>query len=157
MATKSETRPKTSSQTLRIEKRFNADPRRVFRAFTDPAVLKTWWGPAGCTTPRADLDVRPGGAYAIDMKMPDGAVYALRGTFREVTEPSRLVYTWSWGNGGYAGIETLVTLEFVAEGKGTLLRVTHTNMTDDEMHNDHRDGWTSSLARLEAHFAGAPA
>ena len=34
----------------------------------------------------------------------------VRGTFREVTEPSRLVYTWSWENGGYAGIETLVTL-----------------------------------------------
>lgn len=111
-----------TDHTLRLERRFRAAPDRVFRALTDPAILKTWWGPPGFTTPRAELDVRPGGAYAIDMQAPSGNNLRIRGTFREVVAPSRLVYTWAWQDGGYAGVATLVALDFVADGTVTLLR-----------------------------------
>jgi uncharacterized protein YndB with AHSA1/START domain len=155
MSTKTKTT--AADQTLRLERRFKAPPERVFRAFTDAETLKKWWGPEGFTTPRADLDVRPGGAYAIDMRSPDGGVYRIRGEFREVVPPSRLVYTWSWQDGGYGGVATLVTIDFIADGKATLMRLSHARMTSDEMLGDHRDGWTKSLDRLEALCQGGVA
>lgn len=138
-----------AERTLRLERRFAAAPARVYRAFTDPAELKRWWGPEGFTTPEAKLDVRVGGAYALTMKAPDGALYYLSGAFRVVDPPKRLVYTWTWKEGGYGGVPTLVTLDFKADGKGTLLRLTHEAMTSEEMLGDHKDGWTSALDKLE--------
>ena len=138
-----------AEHTLRLERRFAAAPARVFRAFTDPAELKKWWGPEGFTTPEATLDVRVGGAYALIMKAPSGKLHHVAGTFRAVEPAKRLVYTWAWREGGYAGVPTLVTLEFVADGKGTLLRLTHEGMTSAAMADDHNGGWSGCLARLE--------
>ena len=140
----------STDHTLRLERRFKAAPDKVFRAFTDPAILRTWWGPPGFTTPRADLDVRPGGAYAIDMQAPSGTIMRIRGTFREVVAPSRLVYTWAWQEGGYAGMATLVTLDFLADGAGTRLRLSHAMMTSADMAGDHGKGWNACLDRLAA-------
>lgn len=145
-ATKTATADK---QTLRLERRLAAPPARVYRAFTNPNELRKWWGPEGFTTPEATLDVRVGGAYALTMKAPDGDLYYLSGKFRVVDPPQRLVYTWAWKEGGYGGLQTLVTLEFEADAKGTLLRVTHEAMTSDEMLGDHKDGWSSALGKLE--------
>jgi uncharacterized protein YndB with AHSA1/START domain len=137
-----------ATQTLRLERRFAAPPERVYRAFTKVEELRKWWGPEGFTTPRATLDVRPGGKYAITMKAPSGDLYHLAGVFKVVEPAKRLVYTWSWRDGGYADIPTLVTLEFVPDGKGTLLRVTHEAMISDEMVGDHKGGWSGALDRL---------
>ncbi len=149
------TASKTADQVLRLERRFEAAPERVFDAFTKPEQLKQWWGPEGFTTPKAKLDVRAGGAYAIDMKAPSGEIYRVRGTFRTVERPKRLVYTWAWQEGSYADLPTLVTLEFLAKGKGTLLRITHEGMTTAEMVDDHKGGWSSTLERLAAMLAAA--
>jgi len=144
-----------AKHTLRLERRFAAPPERVYRAFTEPEELRRWWGPTGFTTPRIKLDVRPGGAYALTMKAPSGKLHHLAGVYKVVEPNRRLVYTWSWQEGGYAGIPTTVTLEFLPEGKGTRLRVTHEAMTSAEMVDDHKGGWSSCLDRLAELCKGA--
>ena len=42
-------------------------------------VKEQWWGPAGFTNPRCEVDVRPGGVLCIDMRGPDGTVYPMAG------------------------------------------------------------------------------
>ena len=48
---------------LTISRVFDAPRALVFRAFTDPDRLATWWGPSGNSLPRDEIefDVRPGG------------------------------------------------------------------------------------------------
>ncbi|MGH7408469.1 MAG: SRPBCC family protein, partial [Candidatus Methylomirabilales bacterium] len=116
---------KAAEATLRLTRTLAAPRERVFRAWTEPSELKRWWGPDGYATPSAEEDLRVGGKYRLGMrKLPDGGVFYLAGTFREVRPPERLVYTWVWEGSPELG-ETLVTVEFRTRGKATEIRLTH--------------------------------
>ena len=141
---------------LKLTRRFQAPREAVFRAFTVAEELKAWWGPKGFTCPVAQLDVRPGGRYHIEMLSPDGNIFKLDGEFREVTSPSRLVYTWTWGEGDMAGLETLVTLEFRDLGAdGTELSLTHQMLPGAEWVERHEHGWSGGFDRLAEVLAAA--
>lgn len=64
---------------------------RVFRAFTDPALLAGWWGPEGFTNTFHFFDPRPGGEWRFTMRGPDGAEYSMEKVFEEVAAPERIV------------------------------------------------------------------
>ena len=55
---------------LVISRIIDAPRERVFKAWTDPELLKQWFAPLPYTTPIAELDVRPGGANLILMRDP---------------------------------------------------------------------------------------
>ena len=84
---------------LVITRVFNAPRELVWRAWTDPRILKKWWGPRGVTNPTCEWDARPGGKINIVMLAGKelgnfaGQKWPMNGTFREVTPQSRLVYT----------------------------------------------------------------
>ena len=65
----------------------------VFKAWTEPKHLAQWWGPRGMTNPVCEVDLRPGGAYRIVMRSPDGVDYPVRGVYLEIVESERLVFT----------------------------------------------------------------
>lgn len=136
--------------TLQVTRRFKAPREAVFKAFTDPETLRRWWGPPGFTCPVARVDARPGGRYYIEMVSPTGSVHRLGGTFREVSPPGRLVYTWAWLQGETPGHETLVTIELHAVGGETELRLRHDGFESTSSRDSHRGGWTGCFDRLEA-------
>lgn len=68
-------------------------PERAFEAFSDPAQLALWWGPAGFTTTIHAFDLRPEGEWRFTMHAPDGHDYPNLKVFRAV-EPGRLVSLW---------------------------------------------------------------
>jgi uncharacterized protein YndB with AHSA1/START domain len=76
-----------------ITRIFDAPRELVFKAWVDRERLQRWWGPKGFTNPVCEIDPRPGGAILIHMRAPDGVVYPMTGTFREIVEPIRLVFT----------------------------------------------------------------
>jgi uncharacterized protein YndB with AHSA1/START domain len=78
---------------LTITRTFAAPREQVWRAWTDPRHLAAWWGPEGLTNPVCEVDVRPGGSIHIVMRDPDGTDYPMRGEFREIVAPERLVFT----------------------------------------------------------------
>jgi uncharacterized protein YndB with AHSA1/START domain len=80
-----------TAQAFVMTRVFFVPRERMFKAWTDPKLLAQWWGPRHFTNPVCDLDVRSGGAFRIVMRGPDGLEYPLKGTFREVITPSRLV------------------------------------------------------------------
>jgi uncharacterized protein YndB with AHSA1/START domain len=55
---------------LVITRTFDAPRELVFEAFTDPELLKKWWGPHGCTVISCEADPRPGGSWCISMRSP---------------------------------------------------------------------------------------
>ena len=83
----------SSEWDLVIIRVFDAPRELVFKAWTDTKHMAQWWGPNGFTNPVCELDVRAGGAMRIDLRAPNGVVYPMKGVFREVVEPQRLVFT----------------------------------------------------------------
>src|SRR5271165_4278905 len=91
----------------------------VWEAWTNPEHLPHWMlGPDGWTMPVCEIDLRPGGAWHFVWRRDDGTEMEMRGVYREVTPPYRLVATESWGG---PWPETLNTLTLVEnEGKTTV-------------------------------------
>jgi uncharacterized protein YndB with AHSA1/START domain len=144
-----------SAGSLRLRHTFAAPRERVFRAFTDPEELKQWFGPTdGHAIPVAEVDLRVGGRYRIDLLGPSGSLYRIVGEYREIRPPERLVYTWRWEIGEDVG-ETLVTVEFFERGNATDVALTHEGLPTARAREGHEGGWTGSLGRL-ARCVGSP-
>lgn len=145
-----------TTTTLQITRTFNAPRDKVFKAWTEPTVLKRWFAPSDdYSTPIAEVNLRVGGRYRIQMKAPDGSVHTVGGVYREIKAPQKLMFTWAWeeeiscaGTGPEAQRETLVTVEFHDRGGTTELVLTHEYLPDAAARDKHGEGWTGCLNRL---------
>lgn len=142
------------AETLVLKRHLEATPARVFDALTRAEELAAWFGPEAVAIRNLEADVRPGGAYRLEMHYEDGSFYALRGQYLEVDRPSRLVMTWAWENGEYAGQETLVSIMLRAAPGGTQLELTHENLAGIEARDRHEGGWSSTFDSLDKHLGG---
>src|SRR5208282_1297287 len=110
---------KPDDATLILTRMLNAPPELAFQAWTSPEYIQQWMRPEpGMVVPLAIMDLRVGGKYRIQMKMPDGEYFTAAGEFREVKPPERLVYTWDWEKDGCGtefgeveGKPSLITVE----------------------------------------------
>ncbi|MEP7224464.1 MAG: SRPBCC domain-containing protein [Actinomycetota bacterium] len=139
---------------LELSHRYSAPRADVFDAWTNPQVLKRWWAAAPTwETPLAEIDAREGGSYKLSMRTDAGEVHTVSGEFREVRPPERLAYTWSWEQGPEAAMagseETLVIVDFLEDGAGTLVKLTHSGFASEEIRGMHAQGWEAVLANLE--------
>ena len=139
--------------TLRLSRRIAAPREAVFRAWTDPAEVARWYGPATVKAKKVKIDLRVGGAYSLEMHGDDGGVHPLTGVYREVQAPERLVFTWVWGQGDHAGLETLVTVELREADGATELTLIHEHLASAQAAEHHEKGWASSFDCLEKIFA----
>lgn len=137
--------------TVRVARRIPAPRTRVFHAWTDADAIRRWWVPfEGYSVPAAEVDLREGGSYRITMQSAQGDVFALRGTYREVRPPERLVYTWRWeGTRDAQEVgETVVTVEFRELGDATEVVLTHAGFPGARARDGHRTGWSGVLDHL---------
>jgi uncharacterized protein YndB with AHSA1/START domain len=140
--------------TVTITRVLNAPRALVWAAWTDPKQMAQWWGPRGFTNPVCELDLRVGGRIRIDMRAPDGTVYPMTGTFRDVYVPARLVFmAEARDHSGKALLESLTTVTFAEEGGKTRLTV-HAHAVGlapiaPQMLAGMEAGWTQSIDKLE--------
>ena len=134
---------------LELRKVVNATRERVFRAWTELEQIRKWWGPAGFTLPEAQQDLRVGGSYRFAMCSPEGQIHYLKGEYREIQPPEKLVFTWKWDRDGSIP-ETVVTVQLIARGGKTEVVVTHAGFPTQEDLDNHNRGWSSMLERLPA-------
>ena len=137
---------------LEVRRTIRAPRQRVFDAWTKAEELKAWHAPGPLTVSFAEIDLRPGGAYRIHMRTPDGVEHRVSGVYREVDPPKKLVYTWSW-DGENVVKDSVVTLEFYERGNATEVVLRHA-IADDKERASHEQGWTSILDKLEGAFSG---
>lgn len=142
-----ETRP-----SLTLRRRLNAPPALVFAAWTKPEHLVRWFGPGQTIqdSVKAQMDVRVGGTFRIGFKTDDGGYHEVAGTYREVVENSRLVFTWAWHSTPER--ESLVTVTITGEGQQSTLTLLHEHFFDDAARAGHERGWTGTLDKLQALF-----
>ena len=86
------------------------------------------------------------------MRNAEGQTHTAVGTYREISPPTRLVYTWDWVEEEYQVGETLVTVEFKDLGGSTEVVLRHERFPAAEATAAHEEGWTSCLTRLEDVF-----
>lgn len=140
------------SLSLTVKRRIRADAAELFRAWTDPARLRTWWGPGAVRCSEAEMDLRPGGRYRIGNLMPDGKIIWIGGEFEVVEPPHTLVYTWCVDPG--SGAVERVTVRFEEHGAETEVTVIHERIADASTRERHQAGWQGCLDKLQAHLAG---
>lgn len=140
-----------STTPLVLRRTYSHDRCRVFDAFADASALGQWFSPSpDIGTEVVDFDIRVGGCYRIVFALPDGSRNSIRGEFNQIERPIRLCFTWSWEKPDpHAGIETLVTIEFVEDSGNTEVIVSHERLKHEEMKERHSDGWVGALERLD--------
>jgi uncharacterized protein YndB with AHSA1/START domain len=155
MTTVIETVP-TSDRELVLARIIDAPRAKLYRAWTDPELLKQWFAPLPYTTPVAELDVRPGGASLVVMRGPDGKDMPNRGVYLEVVENARLVltdaYTKAWEPSDKPFMTVILTFED-ADGKTKYTaRVRHWTIADRETHEKmgFHQGWGICADQLAA-------
>ncbi len=82
----------TDEQIL-IEREFDAPRELVFRAYTEPELVRRWWPGKRGEMSVAEIDLRVGGAWRYAMLAEGGFEVAFHGEFREIEAPDRLVNT----------------------------------------------------------------
>ena len=83
----------TSNRELVLTRIIDLPPRKLFRAWTEPQLLKQWFCPRPWGVARATLDVRPGGICNVVMLSPEGQEFPNPGVYLEVVANRRLVFT----------------------------------------------------------------
>jgi uncharacterized protein YndB with AHSA1/START domain len=147
------------SVVLRLSRRFAAPRERVFDAWTNPSVLERWWAAAPTwESPAAEVELRPGGRYRLSMRDTEsGVVQTVGGAYTEVRPPDRLAYTWTWEGGPElmrGSEDTLVVVDFVEDGDGTEVVLTHRGFADERIRDLHAGGWSGCLDNLEREVFG---
>ncbi|RPJ51901.1 MAG: SRPBCC domain-containing protein [Chloroflexi bacterium] len=139
---------------LTLTRLFDAPREMVFKAFTDPALLQQWWSPRQFTNTLAELDLRPGGAFLVNMLGPDGVVYPNKGIYREIVQSERLVFTSSAfeDEAGSPLLEVLNTVTFDEENGKTKLSlhavVIRVTPEAEAALAGMKEGWSQSLDKL---------
>jgi uncharacterized protein YndB with AHSA1/START domain len=141
---------------IRIERTFAAPAQAVFAAWTSAEMLRRWYPPgADWDTPVAEVDLRVGGKLRLVMRSPTGDGFGGGGEYREITPPTRLVFTWAWDRPEIGEGMQLVEVEFREHPNGTTTVVmTNRGLIDDESRESHRDGWEGSFDNLVRLLAG---
>lgn len=123
-----------------IERSIDAPPSLVWEALTKPEHLKAWYMPrAWGRVVRAEMDVRPGGIFRIDIAVADGPEVPNLGCFLEVVPRERLIWT-SMLFPGYRPavfddipITAIVTMEPAGSGTRYIFTALHRNEADLEI------------------------
>lgn len=137
---------------LAVSRTLDAPQDKVFRAFTDPAAIPRWFGHEGEATRVVELDLRAGGRFVFQGTYK-GTEWEVRGLYREVSIPARLVFTWQESMTGRGeSTETLVTVEFRDLGGRTEIHVVHENDVTDTSRQEHEQGWKMCFDRMALLF-----
>lgn len=139
---------------LVITRVFRAPRALVYACWAEPRHLAHWSGPHGFTSENSTMDLRPGGAYRACLRAPDGTEHWVRGVYRDVVAPERLVFTHGWEADAGAA-ETLVTVTFAEQGDDTLMTFRQGPFDSQASRDGHDGGWSQSFERLESYLSKA--
>jgi uncharacterized protein YndB with AHSA1/START domain len=158
---------------LVIERIFDAPREKVWEAWTNPEIIKKWWGPEGFTAPSIKIDFKVGGKYIFAMHGPAGSqwdkdMYSA-GVYKEIVPNEKIVTTdyfsdakgnkikpTDYGQDPNSPDEMMVTLLFeeTEEGKTKLSVIYPKPQTKEQyqamLKSGMKEGWESSLNKLEA-------
>lgn len=155
--------PAAVDREILLTRVFHAPRELVWTAWTQPEHVAQWWGPKGFNTRVDELDLRPGGTWRYVMIGPDGAEYPVKGVFREVVPPERIVtsdefdkkYEPPEAGDLPRGIVLTATFDDLGGKTRLTLSIMHPSAEDRRKHEKMGvvPGWNSSFDCLDEHLA----
>jgi uncharacterized protein YndB with AHSA1/START domain len=140
---------------LILVREFDAPREKIFRAWTDPALMKEWFVPRPWTIADAKLYVRPGGANLIIMRSPEGQDFPNRGVYLEVIENEKLVFTDAYVSAWVPSEKPFMTATVLLEDLGNgrtkyTATAAHWTAEDKKTHEEmgFHEGWGKCADQL---------
>ena len=152
--TKTATTTTTEGRDLIVTRVIDTTPEKVFRAWTEPELLRQWFAPKPWTTPHVETDVRAGGSTLVVMRGPDGTDFPNRGVYLEVVKNERLVFTdafiSAWEPSPKPFMTVILTFENLGGRTRYTARVRHWTDADREAHEKmgFHGGWATCTEQL---------
>ena len=143
--------------TVHVRRVLNAPRKRVFAALTKPELVVKWWGPEGWQSDWAEIDLRPGGEFRMNLRDLNGDYDGvIIGTYLHVSPPHRLVFQITQHCNGAPELfdatklaPTTVSIHLTDLGAGrTELLLNHSGFADAIAAQAHDSGWSSSFGKL---------
>lgn len=155
MTTKIEIAPR-SDRELVLARIIDAPREQVYRAWTDPELLKQWFTPKPWTTEEVNIDVRPGGRCEIVMADENGTRYPNPGQYVEVVPNEKLVFTDAFVGDWVPNEKPFMTAQLTFEDAGNgqtryIARVMHHTVEALKQHEamGFHEGWGTTTEQLE--------
>lgn len=142
---------------LVLVREFDASPAKIFKAWTDPELLKQWFCPLPWKVTDAKLDVRTGGNNYVLMEGPQGEKIPNYGVYLEVVENRKIVltdaYTNAWVPSEKPFMTAVVLLEELPGGRTRYTaKALHWTAEDKDAHEKmgFHEGWGTAADQLAA-------
>jgi uncharacterized protein YndB with AHSA1/START domain len=139
---------------------FNAPRNLVFDAYTKPELVKRWLGVfGGWSMEVCEINLKVGGTYRYLWRGPDGIEMGMRGVYREIVRPERIVCTESFDEKWYDGGDALDTTVLVEKDGWTTLSTTvryaSQEVRDAVLRSPMKDGVARGYDKLAELLASA--
>jgi uncharacterized protein YndB with AHSA1/START domain len=142
---------------LVISRLVRAPRAALWRAWTDPELLKQWWCPKPWTTEVRAFDLRPGGAFHTFMQGPDGGTSDNPSCFLEIVPQSRIVCTSQLVGGwrpatSWLAMTAVIDMADEADGTRYVATVMHPDKATRDRHESMGffQGWNICIDQFEA-------
>lgn len=136
---------------LVLERVIDAPPEKIWRAYTDAAILSQWFSPKPWTITDAVVEPRVGGRFNFTMHGPDGEVFPNSGVFLEVVENRRMITTDAltpdWKPTGQPFMVARIELEPTGDGK-TRYKATASHWNEATMKQHEQMGFHEGWAQV---------
>jgi uncharacterized protein YndB with AHSA1/START domain len=115
-----------------LERTYDASPETVWQAWTNPGMLKQWWGPDNVTIPECEVDLKVGGKFYIVMEAGEGMgqykgiKWPMLAEFTVVEPNSKLSYSaqaWTEGQKEQTTIDQTTEVTFTEDSGKTKVKV----------------------------------
>ncbi len=153
-----------------ITRVLDAPVEEVWKAWSDPEYVTRWWGPAGFTSPSAEMDFRVGGASLVCMRAPaeyGGQDFYNTWTYTRIDPHVRIEFVSNFANKDGARIDRAAmgmppgvphdvphVIVFKAAGDGrTEMTVTEYGYTTEQARDLSKAGMEQCLDKMAAIFA----
>jgi uncharacterized protein YndB with AHSA1/START domain len=139
----------TRERELVMTRVFDSPQDLVFEVWIEPKHLANWLVPSGFSLAFCQLDFREGGDFKFCMRSPEGEDRWFWGTYSEIVEPERIVFTMDHdAPDGTQQKKSIVTVTFEAVGEKTKLTLSQGVFEFEDDHTERRREWSECLDRL---------
>ncbi len=151
-------REKAHPKDLVLRRTLKAPRKLVFEVFTQAKHLAQWWAPKPFTTPKCEVDLRPGGKWNYTFRSPEGQEHDCQAIYREVEAPRKLVMETSVPSPAgkpFFALRQTITLEEKGDQTELVLafKVLEANPGSEPFLAGMKQGTNGTLDNLEEYLA----